>query len=112
MNASTAAVLHEPATSTDFAGERPAAIETVDVREPTGEEVLVEVGAASLCHTDVSIALGRFDESFPLVMGHEGAGYVRAVGDDVTAVEPGDQVVFGRVACGRCRYCRTGHSTL
>jgi S-(hydroxymethyl)glutathione dehydrogenase/alcohol dehydrogenase len=45
-------------------------------------------------------------------MGHEGAGYVRAVGDDVTSVEPGDQVVLGRIACGRCEYCRMGRSNL
>lgn len=107
---SHAAVLHEPAT--EFSRTGPAAIETIEVEEPTGEEVLVEIVAASLCHTDVSTAVGDTDEPKPLVMGHEGAGIVREVGERVTSVQPGDHVVIGRIACGRCKRCRQGRSNL
>jgi S-(hydroxymethyl)glutathione dehydrogenase/alcohol dehydrogenase len=109
---SNAAVLREPIDSHEFSAEQPVRVEAIEIREPTGEEVLVEVGAASLCHTDVAMTLGHLKESFPLVMGHEGAGYVRAVGEAVESVEPGDQVVLGRTACGRCQYCRMGRSNL
>ena len=112
MPQSTAAVLRGPAESADFTTERPVDIETVDVAEPTGEEVLVEMGTASLCHTDVAMTLGHLDEQYPLVMGHEGAGYVRAVGEDVDRVAPGDMVVLGRTSCGQCKHCRQGHSNL
>lgn len=109
---STAAVLYEPTDAENLAEEAPAKFETIDVSEPTGEEVLVEITAASLCHTDVGITRGHLEESFPLVMGHEGAGRVRAVGDGVTTVKPGDQVVLGRITCGRCEYCRAGKGQL
>lgn len=106
---SRAAVVDGPVGGTDA---DPARMETVEVAEPSGEEVLVEIRAASLCHTDVASALGEIAETFPYVMGHEGAGVVRAVGEDVTTVEPGDHVVLGRIACGSCRYCQTGRSNL
>ena len=109
---STAAVLHEPIATHDFAADRPVAIETIEVAEPTGEEVLVEVVATSLCHTDVSCVVGEPPVPTPIVLGHEGAGIVRAVGDRVSSVEPGAHVVLGRMACGRCDFCRKGRSTL
>ena len=104
----TAAVLQTTTESADLAAEAPASLEEITVTEPTGEEVLVNVDAASLCHTDVAIARGEISRPRPIVMGHEGAGTVRAVGDDVTSVEPGDSVIFGRTTCGRCEYCRAG----
>jgi len=104
----TAAVLDEPIDSSDFAETEPATIEEITVIEPVREEVLVEITAASLCHTDVASARGHFEEACPCVMGHEGAGVVRAVGDDVKSVEPDDPVVLGRITCGRCEYCRAG----
>ena len=109
---STAAILYEPSDADNLAEAAPATFETIDVADPTGEEVLVEITAASLCHTDVGITRGHLEESFPLVMGHEGAGRVRAVGDDVESVEPGDQVVLGRITCGRCEFCRQGNGQL
>lgn len=105
---STAAVLDEPIDSPDFTATRPAKIEEVDVVEPVNDEVHVEVTAASLCHTDVAIARGHIEEAYPLVLGHEGAGVVRATGEAVESVEPGDAVVLGRITCGRCTYCRAG----
>jgi len=107
-----AAVLEAPTEDHDFAESRPVSVETVEVADPEGEEVLVEIRATSLCHTDVGFALGHFDVPYPLVLGHEGAGVVREVGDGVHDLEPGDHVVLGRIACGRCRQCREGHSQL
>lgn len=108
----TAAVLREPTDTDDFAVDRPVSIERVELPAPTGEEVLVEIGAASLCHTDISIAHGYIEESYPMVMGHEGAGVVVDVGEDVTSVSAGDHVVLGRISCGSCQFCRTGKSQL
>lgn len=109
---SRAAVLEAPEASAEFTESRPASIETIDVSMPGPEEVLVEIKAASLCHTDVAIARGHIDEQHPLVMGHEGAGVVREVGEGVTSVAPGDHVVLGRIACGTCEFCRQGKGQL
>lgn len=108
----TAAVLEEPVDSSDFAETRPASIESIEVADPGPLEVLVEIEAASLCGTDLKIARGHSEETYPLVMGHEGAGVVRAVGSGVTTVAPGDRVVLGRMACGRCESCGAGRSNL
>lgn len=108
----TAAVLDEPVGSAPFDEARPARFGTVEVDDPGPEEVLVEVGAASLCHTDLDIASGDLVRPTPLVMGHEGAGVVRQVGERVASVSPGDHVVLGRMACGRCAPCRAGRSNL
>lgn len=107
-----AAVLHEPTDSHDLAEAAPASLETVEVAEPGPEEVLVEIAAAGLCHTDVSIARGEMDRPVPMVMGHEGAGVVEAVGEDVESVAPGDHVVLGRTTCGRCAFCRDGRAAM
>jgi Zn-dependent alcohol dehydrogenase len=109
---SMAAVLESPTDDHDFTESRPVSLETVEVKDPEGEEVLVEIRATSLCHTDVGFSLGHFDVPYPLVLGHEGAGVVRAVGEGVDGLEPGDHVVLGRIACGRCRRCREGLSHL
>lgn len=107
-----AAVLNEPTDREDLADAGPASVETVDVAEPGRGEVLVGIAAAGLCHTDVSIARGEMDRPVPMVMGHEGAGVVEAVGEDVEAVAPGDHVVLGRTTCGRCTFCRAGRAAM
>ncbi|MFB6097032.1 MAG: zinc-binding dehydrogenase [Haloferacaceae archaeon] len=104
----TAAVLREHTDAEDLVAAAPAALETVELPDPGPEEVLVEITAASLCHTDVSIVRGEMDRPLPMVMGHEGTGVVRAVGEGVDTVEPGDAVVLGRTTCGRCEFCRAG----
>ncbi|GAA5167326.1 NDMA-dependent alcohol dehydrogenase [Amycolatopsis dongchuanensis] len=69
--------------------------------------------AAGLCHSDDHIQKGDARMRFPVVGGHEGAGVVEAVGADVTRVEVGDHVVCSFIpACGKCRYCSTGHQNL
>lgn len=107
-----AAILNGPTDVADLAEARPAHVETIEVASPGREEVLVDVVAASLCHTDVSIARGEMDRPSPMVMGHEGAGVVRSVGDGVESVAPGDHVVLGRTACGRCEFCRRGRGAM
>jgi S-(hydroxymethyl)glutathione dehydrogenase/alcohol dehydrogenase len=97
-----AAVLHEP--------RRPLALEDVELAPPRDDEVLVQVVAAGVCHSDVRLADGELGEGrWPMVLGHEGAGVVEAVGASVTHVAPGDHVGFCIVpACRACDECRAG----
>jgi S-(hydroxymethyl)glutathione dehydrogenase/alcohol dehydrogenase len=84
-------------------------IETVDLGNPIHDEVLVEIKAAGICHTDhASLSWRR-----PLVMGHEGAGIVRAIGPAVRHVKAGDPVVLNwAIPCGDCFQCRRGDAVL
>jgi S-(hydroxymethyl)glutathione dehydrogenase/alcohol dehydrogenase len=101
-----AAVLREPG--------RPVAVETVLLSPPRRGEVLVRVVAAGVCHSDLHLAEGRLGAGrWPMVLGHEGAGVVEAVGEGVDAVSIGDHVAFCFVpACGACGACRAGRRTL
>jgi Zn-dependent alcohol dehydrogenase len=101
-----AAVLREPG--------QPVAVETVLLERPRRGEVLVRVVAAAVCHSDVHLADGLLgDGRWPMVLGHEGAGVVEAVGEDVVDVAPGDHVAFCFVpSCGDCAACRAGRRTL
>lgn len=72
-------------------------------------EVLVDVVAVGMCHTDLSAASGSIPFPLPGVLGHEGAGRVRAIGSGVTRVQPGDAVLMTFTSCGRCQQCRGGH---
>src|SRR5947209_4599851 len=84
-------------------------LETIDVGEPEGDEVLVEIKAAGICHTDhASLKWKR-----PLVMGHEGAGMVRATGPAVRRVNAADRVVLNwAIPCGSCFQCLEGNAVL
>lgn len=90
-------------------GQGHFSIETIDVGEPLGDEVLVEIRAAGICHTDhASLNWKR-----PLVMGHEGAGVVRSVGPAVRHVKAGDAVVLNwAIPCGECFQCQLGQVVL
>ena len=90
-------------------GQGKFSIDSIEVTSPRENEVLVEIKAAGLCHTDdASLNWKR-----PLVMGHEGAGVVREVGDGVTHVKNGDHVVLNwAIPCGRCFQCQRGHAVL
>lgn len=92
----------------------PWSVEEIELDAPGPTEVLVEMVASGLCHSDEHLLLGDLPgvcPEPPAIGGHEGAGIVREVGDKVTMVEPGDHVVFGFVpACGACSQCATGHS--
>jgi S-(hydroxymethyl)glutathione dehydrogenase/alcohol dehydrogenase len=100
-----AAVLHKPGTDWE--------ISELDL-EPKEYEILIRYKAAGLCHSDEHIrAEGGSHIRCPLVGGHDGAGIVEAVGPGVTRVQPGDHVVTSYIpACGKCRYCSTGHQNL
>lgn len=73
------------------------------------EEVRLEIKAAGLCHTDISVAGGGLPFPLPGVLGHEGVGIVTEVGAAVTRVQPGDTAVLSFTSCGRCSNCRGGH---
>jgi S-(hydroxymethyl)glutathione dehydrogenase/alcohol dehydrogenase len=92
----------------------PVAVEDVELAPPRAGEVLVKVAAAGVCHSDVRLADGELgDGRWPMVLGHEGAGVVEAVGADVTHVVPGDPVALCFVpACRECRFCRAGRPNL
>jgi aryl-alcohol dehydrogenase len=85
------------------------AIQTVDLDELRPHEVLVDIKAAGLCHTDLSVAGGGMPFPLPGVLGHEGAGVVAAIGPAVSRVAPGDRVILSFTSCGSCRNCRDGH---
>jgi S-(hydroxymethyl)glutathione dehydrogenase/alcohol dehydrogenase len=93
----------------------PLTIETVDIDTPTRREVLVRTVATGVCHSDLHVVdgIGRFPTDRPIVLGHEGAGIVEAVGEDVTSVRVGDHVVACLSGfCGTCPQCLSGHPNL
>jgi Zn-dependent alcohol dehydrogenase len=84
----------------------------VEVRDPRPTEVKVKIGAAGLCHSDLSVIERVIEYPAPAILGHEGAGVVEAVGSAVTEVQPGDHVVLATLAnCGRCSACARGIPT-
>ena len=92
----------------------PVATETVLLHPPRRGEVLVRVAAAGVCRSDLHLAEGLLGSGrWPIVLGHEGAGVVEAVGEDVSSVGVGEHVAFCLVpACGMCGPCRSGRPTL
>jgi len=92
----------------------PLVEEVLDLAPPGPGEVLIEIIASGLCHTDLSQLEGKAAPyPFPIVVGHEGAGVVREVGAGVTSVKPGDHVVpLGIGECGDCGNCRSGVTNL
>ena len=83
-------------------------IEEFDLDDPRDDEILVQVEAVGVCHTDDNARLGRLPVVFPVILGHEGAGTVERVGKDVTKVKPGDRVLFTPDYCGKCEQCVLG----
>ena len=87
----------------------PVQVTEVLVPEPGPGEALVRVQACGVCHTDLHYKMGGIGDDFPYLLGHEAAGVVEAVGDDVTDVAPGDFVILNwRAVCGQCRACKRG----
>jgi S-(hydroxymethyl)glutathione dehydrogenase / alcohol dehydrogenase len=93
---------------------KPLVIETVELAGPRNGEVLVEIVATGVCHTDAYTLSGKDSEGlFPSILGHEGAGIVREVGPGVTSVAPGDHVIpLYTPECGQCEYCLSGKTNL
>ncbi|MFI9203564.1 Zn-dependent alcohol dehydrogenase [Streptomyces sp. NPDC053048] len=96
-----------------FDGKRPQVVDDLEVRDPGPGEVLVAVAAAGLCHSDLSVVDGGISYPVPVVLGHEGAGVVEAVGPGVGHVTPGDHVALSTLAnCGACPDCDRGRPTM
>lgn len=109
----TAAILFEQGLPKPYATSNAYVIEEVTLEGPGPDEVLVEIRAAGLCHSDLTTMEGQRPRPVPFVGGHEGAGVVREVGRDVTGLKPGDHVVMTiGGGCGRCRYCLAGRPQL
>ena len=87
----------------------PFLLEQVTLSAPRPDEVLVEIVASGMCHTDLLVRDSR-PAVLPAVVGHEGAGVIREVGREVRGVAPGDKVVLSFPSCGQCPRCRTGRT--
>ncbi|MEU8243541.1 NAD(P)-dependent alcohol dehydrogenase [Actinoplanes missouriensis] len=87
----------------------PFTLHDVDIDKPRPDEVLVRIIAAGICHTDLTMRRAWSPKRLPMVFGHEGAGIVEAVGDNVATVVPGDQVCLSFRSCGDCPECGDGH---
>jgi S-(hydroxymethyl)glutathione dehydrogenase/alcohol dehydrogenase len=93
-----AAVMHQPGV---------LLVEELEVEEPLANEVVVRMHAVGVCGTDLHSYKGEWDRPTPIVLGHEGAGVVEAVGDEVDGLREGDRVVLSWApACGECGACR------
>lgn len=90
-----------------FQADQPLSLETVQLEGPKAGEVLVEIKATGICHTDAYTLSGKDPEGiFPAILGHEGAGVVVEVGPEVSSLQPGDHVIPLYVPeCRQCEYC-------
>jgi S-(hydroxymethyl)mycothiol dehydrogenase len=87
----------------------PAEVTDVVIPDPGPGEVVVDIIACGVCHTDLTYREGGINDEFPFLLGHEAAGTVESVGPGVTDVEPGDFVILNwRAVCGHCRACKRG----
>ncbi|HUZ85273.1 MAG TPA: zinc-binding dehydrogenase [Gaiellales bacterium] len=92
---------------------RPLVIEQVDLAEPSDGELVVELRACAICHSDISFATGAWGGELPAVYGHEASGVVSAVGPGVAGVAVGDRVVVTLIrSCGGCYFCSRGQQVL
>ncbi|NIO41472.1 MAG: zinc-binding dehydrogenase [Burkholderiales bacterium] len=105
-----AAVIREMGLAQPYAQSQPMKIEEVELAPPGEHEVLVQVKAASLCHSDLSTVNGDRPRQMPMVLGHEAAGVIVECGPGITDVKPSDHValVFAP-CCGECIACKEGH---
>ena len=88
-------------------------IDSLNLRAPGADEVVVKMAASGVCHSDLSVQQAKLPFPPPVVLGHEGAGVVEEVGKDVKHLKTGDHVVLSWVEnCGRCLYCIAGHAHL
>lgn len=102
------AVLERSGAPAPFARSRPFTVQEVDLDEPRAGEVLVRVEAAGVCHSDLSVVDGNRIRPTPMLLGHEAAGLVEALGDDVHDLTVGDRVVLTFLPrCGTCPECAT-----
>lgn len=107
------AVLYEMGKPRPYNESNPLVIEEVDLSSPLHGEVLVQIHAAGLCHSDLSVIDGNRPRPMPMAIGHEAAGEVIECGSGVHDLKPGNHVVFSFVpSCGHCMPCMTGRPAL
>ncbi|SCZ06187.1 zinc-dependent alcohol dehydrogenase family protein [Microvirga guangxiensis] len=112
MKIRAAVLKHSPAKA-PFAKSRPLVIDEVELDDPGPEEVLVKIGAAGLCHSDLSVINGHRPRPTPMVLGHEAAGTVAKVGSNIRDLKEGDIVVMAfQPSCGCCLPCAEGRAAL
>ncbi|RJQ80763.1 alcohol dehydrogenase [Pseudonocardiaceae bacterium YIM PH 21723] len=108
-----AAVLHELGRPAPYADSKPLVVSALELDDPGPGELLIKVGAAGLCHSDLSVINGSRPRPMPMVLGHEAAGEVVAVGQGADEFAVGDHVVLAFVpACGQCARCVSGRPAL
>jgi S-(hydroxymethyl)glutathione dehydrogenase/alcohol dehydrogenase len=97
-----------------YQANAPLSIEDVEIARPGSREVLVKLMASGVCHSDWHILKGEWgDALFPAILGHEGAGVVEMVGDEVARLKAGDHVILSwRTSCGICEMCQRGYPAL
>ena len=87
----------------------PVSVETIHVPDPGPGEVVIDVQACGVCHTDLHYREGAINDEFPFLLGHEAAGTVTQTGAGVASLKEGDFVVLNwRAVCGECRSCLRG----
>jgi aryl-alcohol dehydrogenase len=89
--------------------DEPFAIEKIELPDPGPGQVLVRIAGTGICHTDLVLRAGYLAGEWPIVLGHEGAGVVEAVGPGTTGIAAGDHVVLSFDSCGGCGNCLDGH---
>ena len=108
-----AAVLNAMGASMPYAKSKPLTIEEVELRDPGPGEILVRMGAAGLCHSDLSVINGDRPRPTPMALGHEAAGVVEAIGPGGSDLKKGDHVVLVFIpSCGHCNPCAEGRPAL
>jgi len=96
-----------------YASGQPLELDDLEVLPPRAGEVLVRYVASGVCHSDLHVMQGLMAHPLPVVLGHEGAGVVEAVGPGVSGVQVGDHVLTSYVpSCGRCPWCVVGRPNL
>ena len=108
-----AAVLDRMGAERPYAVSKPLRIASIDLAPPGRGEVLVKIAAAGLCHSDLSVINGDRPRPMPMALGHEAAGVVAEVGEDVSDLVPGDHVIMVFMpSCGHCVPCAEGRPAL
>lgn len=103
------AVLEESGRTAPYADSTPITVNTLELGEPGPSELLVRIEAAGICHSDLSVVDGNRLRPLPMLLGHEAAGVVTAVGDNVSYVKPGQKVVMTFLPrCENCDGCAAG----
>ena len=87
---------------------QPMRLQTLTLQEPRADEMRVRLVATGLCHTDISMLKRPFPVEQPIVLGHEGAGVVEAIGSAISQFKPGDRVLLSFNSCQTCATCQRG----